>query len=95
MTISLEPPKASICRVLLRWTRRTAPPRGTHLRSPPAKPSRHELEFNKVWVRENPDLAIGWARKFHAEYNERYNISINDEKFYITYVADLRKGRGR
>ena len=88
-----EPPKASICRVLLRWTRRTAPPRGRHLQSPPAAPTRHELEFNKVWVRENPDLAIGWARKFHAEYNGRYKISINDEKYYITYVADLRKGR--
>jgi hypothetical protein len=51
--------------------------------------ARHELEFNKGWVRENPDLALKFVRKFHVEYSEKYKISINDEKYYITYVADL------
>ena len=58
-----------------------------------ASTTHHKLEFNKGWVRENPDLALKFVRKFHAEYSKRYKISINDEKYYITYVADLRKGR--
>lgn len=52
--------------------------------------TRHELEFNKGWIRENPDLALKFSHKFHTEYNEKYKISITDEKYWITYVADLR-----
>jgi hypothetical protein len=92
-----RPPRASKSLVLLRWTRRVARPLAAPLHlikmamSALDAPTRHELEFNKVWIRENPDLAMEFARKFHADYNRRYKISINDEKYYITYVADLQK----
>jgi hypothetical protein len=50
----------------------------------------HELVFNKGWVRENPDLALKFVHKFHSDYSEKYRISINEQKHYITFSADVR-----
>ena len=53
--------------------------------------TKHELEFNKRWVRKNPQLALNFAQKFHNDYSEKYRIALDEKKYYITLSADLRQ----